>query len=198
MEDVATPEAFERQPDLVHEFYNTRRRQLLSADVAPNAAHHALARLEKEHRGSLLLITQNVDNLHERAGSRKLLHMHGELLRTKCAGCRWADAWVEDLGKELACPNCGIRGGLRPDIVWFGEMPLELDHCFAAVEQSDLFISIGTSGVVYPAAGFVDAARNALTIEINLAPSERGSAFLEHRQGQAGIEVPALVESLLA
>lgn len=196
VEDVATPEAFRRDPGLVQRFYNERRRRL--SDVSPNAAHHALAELENRWPGPLLLVTQNVDDLHARAGSRSLLPMHGELLKTRCLGCGAVSVWENDILPESRCPRCGHPGNLRPHIVWFGEMPLEMDRIFTALEGCDLFIAIGTSGTVYPAAGFVNAVpQRARTLEINLDFSVSGSRFDEQRQGSATKLVPELVAELL-
>lgn len=201
VEDVATPEAFARSPALVQRFYNLRRAQLRDPAVVPNAAHLALARLEQEWPGQVLVVTQNVDDLHERAGSRRLIHMHGELMRARCLGCGASSPWREDLGSASSCPSCARAGRLRPDIVWFGEMPYHMDEIYAALEQCALFVAIGTSGQVYPAAGFVAAVRaagSARTIEINLEDSAMSSTFAERRLGAAGVLVPALVEELLA
>lgn len=195
--EVATPEGFARNPALVHEFYNMRRRDLKS--VAPNAAHLALARLEREHEGSVLIVTQNVDNLHEAAGSHNLIHMHGELLKVYCRHCRAGQSWSEDLSTDLACPACGHKGGMRPDIVWFGEMPYQMEEIADALADADLFISVGTSGNVYPAAGFVAEARNhgAHTVELNLEPSEGASYFHETIHGPATSVVPEYVARIL-
>ena len=185
IEDVATPEGFARDPGLVQRFYNARRSQL--RDVAPNPAHLALARLERECSGELMVVTQNVDDLHARAGTRKLIHMHGELRKARCLGCGGVSAWEEDLDGGSRCPRCGRVGALRPHIVWFGEIPLEMERIFEALERCDLFIAIGTSGNVYPAAGFVQAVRpGARTIEVNTERSLVASAFREHRIGKAG------------
>ena len=183
----------------VHEFYNARRRGLLASRVAPNPAHLALARLEKEWRGPVLLVTQNIDDLHERAGSRNLRHIHGEMLKSRCAGCGAVAACTTDLREMTACAACGSAGGMRPHVVWFGEMPFHLDEVYAALGACDLFISIGTSGNVYPAAGFVAEARTAgaHTVELNLEPSEGRSHFTEAIHGAAGSIVPAYVERLL-
>ena len=199
IEDVATPEAFARDPGRVHAFYNARRRGLLRPEVAPNAAHRALARLEAEWRGGVLLVTQNIDDLHERAGSSNLRHIHGEMLKARCAVCGNVAGWSEDLDTSLACMACAGIGGMRPHVVWFGEMPLHLDEVYAALAACDLFISIGTSGNVYPAAGFVAEARaaGAHTVELNLEPSEGRSHFAECLYGQAGTIVPEYVERLL-
>jgi len=196
--EVATPEGFARNPSLVHEFYNMRRRGLKS--VMPNSAHVALARLEQEHKGQILIVTQNVDNLHEAAGSRNLIHMHGELLKAYCTHCRKGRRWTEDLSTALTCPSCSAPGGMRPDIVWFGEMPYRMDEITEALAQADLFISIGTSGNVYPAAGFVAEAQasGAHTIELNLEPSEGVSFFAEAIHGPATSIVPAFVNKLLS
>jgi NAD-dependent deacetylase len=195
VQDVATPEAFHRDPALVYRFYNERRRSL--ASVQPNAAHLALARLEREWPGELLLVTQNVDDLHDRAGSRKLLHMHGELLKARCLACGAVHDCPGDLNPDNRCPDCG-RGQVRPHIVWFGELPLGMDRIYRALDRCDLFLAIGTSGHVYPAAGFVAAVGpDARTMELNLEPSRVASAFGESRTGKATELVPAFVEELL-
>ena len=195
--EVATPEGFARNPALVHQFYNMRRRDL--RNVAPNAAHLALARLEQEHQGEVLVVTQNVDNLHEAAGTRNLIHMHGELLKVYCTECRQGRSWSDDLSAELACPDCGKAGGMRPDIVWFGEVPYRMEEIADALGRADLFVSIGTSGNVYPAAGFVAEARanGARTIELNLEPSEGATFFHEAIHGPATKIVPAFMDGLL-
>jgi NAD-dependent deacetylase len=197
VEDVATPEAFARNPVLVQRFYDARRAAL--AGVAPNAAHLALARLDSQWPGELLLATQNVDDLHERGGSRRLVHMHGELKRALCKACGAAPIWEGDLSGDPACPRCGAIARLRPDIVWFGEMPYHMDVIASAIDACDLFVSIGTSGAVYPAAGFVDQAHavGARTLEINLDPSAGTAVFDEARHGPAGRLVPAWVDELL-
>ena len=226
VEDVATPEAFVRDPGLVHQFYDARRARL--AEVEPNTAHVALARLDAEWRGKLLIVTQNVDDLHERAGAKRLLHMHGELLRGWCLACDSRFPWTGPMapqtvrpepvegpslvGQEEAqsfdklwtngnfCSGCQTPDLVRPDIVWFGEMPYEMDRIEAALIGCDLFVSIGTSGAVYPAAGFVQTAkyRGARTLEINLEPSQGSIFFDERRFGLAGVEVPRWVGEVLA
>lgn len=198
VEDVATPEAFRRDPDLVHAFYDARRARLKS--VEPNAAHRALARLDAQWTGGLLIVTQNVDDLHERAGAQRVLHMHGELRSAWCLACDARTPWEEELSSGPLCPSCGAAGRLRPDIVWFGEMPYEMDRIEAALREADLFVSIGTSGAVYPAAGFVQTARyaGARTLEINLEPSLGSVWFDEVRTGEAGNLVPRWVEEVLA
>ena len=198
--DVATPEGFAADPELVHEFYNARRRGLKS--VAPNAAHHALATLEQHLQattGSLTLITQNVDDLHERAGSSTLIHMHGELKKATCAHCGAVIDCDFDLSTDLVCESCHVRGGMRPYVVWFGEMPRFLDACYRAIDTADLFVSIGTSGSVYPAAGFVAHARQAgvMTAELNLEPSENADLFSDARYGKASDIVPAWVGEIV-
>jgi NAD-dependent deacetylase len=201
IEDVATPEAFERDPERVHAFYNHRRAALLDPAVAPNPAHLALARLESEWPGEMLLVTQNIDDLHERAGSRNLLHMHGELLRARCLTCGAVVPWREDMGPESACPACATLGRLRVDVVWFGEMPFHMDEIALALSDCALFVAIGTSGTVYPAAGFVEEARfgaGAHTVELNLEPSDGRDLFAAHRYGPASEIVPAFVDALLA
>ncbi len=161
VEDVASPEGFKRNPGLVQRFYNERRRKLLEPGISPNDGHLALARLEREFKGDFLLVTQNIDDLHERAGSKNLIHMHGELFKVRCLDSEKIFVWKEDITPASACPCCGKSGVLRPHIVWFGEMPLFMDRISAALEECDLFLSIGTSGNVYPAAGFVRIAAEA-------------------------------------
>ncbi|NIJ21659.1 NAD-dependent deacetylase [Sphingomonas naasensis] len=197
VEDVCTPQALAHDPELVHRFYDERRAKL--ATVAPNAAHRALARLDAEWPGALLLVTQNVDDLHERAGSQRLVHMHGELRSALCAACGNRVGWEDSLPPESECPHCGTPA-LRPDIVFFGEMPYHMDQVERALAEADLFVSIGTSGAVYPAAGFVQTARHhrAATLELNLDPSEGSLWFGESRMGRAGALVPAWVEEMLA
>jgi NAD-dependent protein deacetylase/lipoamidase len=195
IEDVATPEAFAQNPVRVHEFYNLRRSWHKQA--RPNAAHLALARLEREH-GNVLTVTQNIDALHEAAGTRRLIHMHGELGRALCACCGASAPWKENLSLETPCPHCG-EATMRPDVVWFGELPREMERIYEALGACDLFVSIGTSGTVYPAAGFVLEARaaGAHTVELNLEPSDGADLFLERIEGPATEIVPAYVERLL-
>jgi NAD-dependent deacetylase len=197
VEDVATPQAFRRDPELVQASYDARRARLM--EVEPNAAHRALARLDAEWPGELLIVTQNVDDLHDRAGAKRLLHMHGELKSAWCLACDARTAWEEGLGDGPACPECGVAGRLRPDIVWFGEMPYEMERIDRALMDADLFVSIGTSGNVYPAAGFVQTARyaGARTLEMNLEPSLGSVWFDESRTGPAGALVPEWVEEIL-
>ncbi len=197
VEDVATPEAYARDPVLVHRFYDARRENLQR--VEPNAAHRALARLDAEWDGGLLIVTQNVDDLHERAGAKRLLHMHGELNSAWCRACDARLAWTGAMGGDPACPGCGTAGRLRPDIVWFGEMPYAMERIDRALMDADLFVSIGTSGNVYPAAGFVQTAKyvGARTLEMNLEPSLGSYLFDESRIGKAGELVPAWVEEVL-
>ncbi|TVV73794.1 NAD-dependent deacylase [Sphingomonas solaris] len=198
VEDVCTPEAFARDPALVQAFYDARRAAL--AGVVPNPAHVALARLDREWPGKLLIVTQNVDDLHERAGATRLLHMHGELCSALCLACDARSRWAGDLGDGPACPACGVAGALRPDIVWFGEMPYGMERIEAALAQADLFVSIGTSGAVYPAAGFVQvaAACGARTLELNLERSAGSDLFDETCIGPAGVLVPGWVDEVLA
>ena len=197
VEDVATPEAFRRNPALVHAFYDARRAKL--GAVEPNAAHMALARLDAEWSGELLLVTQNVDDLHERAGSKRLLHMHGTLTSGWCRACDERFPWTGPMGESALCPTCREKGQVRPDIVWFGEMPYAMERIDDALRGCDLFVSIGTSGAVYPAAGFVQTARycGAKTLEINLEPSLGSYMFDESRTGKAGELVPTWVEEVL-
>jgi NAD-dependent deacetylase len=195
LSQVATPEGFARNPALVHEFYNLRRANMRAATA--NAAHHALARLQKDKPGEVLIVTQNVDDLHERAGSAPLIHMHGQLARALCAACgaRW-DA-PEEMQATDACAACGARA-TRPDVVWFGEMPYRMEEIIAALGGCELFAAIGTSGQVWPAAGFVEEARGAgaRCVELNLERSEVSAQFDEHRIGPASEVVPAWVAGL--
>ena len=198
IEDVATPEAFARNPDLVHDFYNMRRETALNA--RPNGAHAALARLEADYPGTVWIITQNVDNLHEQAGSRNLIHMHGELAKLRCTGCGVVHDWLEAASRETVCPACAGVDKMRPHIVWFGEVPMELDRIERLLVACDLFVSIGTSGNVYPAAGFVDMVRGlgrAHRVELNLEPSLGQSLFDEGIYGRAGDIVPEFVSRLM-
>ncbi|MCE7029826.1 NAD-dependent deacylase [Jiella avicenniae] len=198
LEDVATPEGFLRDPAAVHAFYNARRASL--RDAEPNAAHRALARLQRDYAGDVTLVTQNIDDLHERAGSPAVIHMHGELSRSLCGHCGAKAEAVGDLSTALACAACGTAGSLRPDVVWFGEMPYRINEIYDRLMDADLFVSIGTSGAVYPAAGFVAEARSARirTLELNLEPSEGTSLFDEARHGPATKLVPTFVAAALA
>ena len=199
VEDVATPEAFARNPVLVQKFYNERRAGLRK--VEPNEAHKALARLQRELDGDVTIVTQNVDNLHERGGASGVIHMHGELTQTRCSACVDVHDWHEDCTADSICPTCARSGTLRPNIVWFGEMPFHMDEIAAKLQSCDLFISVGTSGNVYPAAGFVANVQDggkAHTIEVNLEPSEGASMFAERREGKAGTLLPQLVKELLS
>jgi NAD-dependent deacetylase len=195
---IATPEAFARDPDLVYRFYNARRNQL--QDVYVNDAHRALSKLQKEFAGEVFLVTQNVDDLHERGGSDQVCHMHGELNSVLCQACNRTARVHEDYDARSICPLCGTTGTLRPDIVWFGEIPYHMEAIAARLRHCDLFIAVGTSGLVYPAAGFVQEAllNGAWTIEINRELSEVTGYFHQQRRGAATVEVVALVEELLA
>ena len=197
VEDVASPDAFDLQPAVVHRFYDARRAAI--AGVEPNPAHLALARLEEHLGDDLLVVTQNIDDLHERAGSTRVVHMHGELRSALCRACLTRTPWADDLGDYPPCPRCGVSE-LRPDVVWFGEVPYEMDRIFAALHEADLFVAIGTSGVVYPAAAFVQfaAGGGARTIELNLVASDVSGDFDESREGPAGELVPAWVDEVLA
>ena len=198
IEDVASPEGFARDPALVQKFYNLRRAALRT--VEPNAAHRAIARLQREYeRGRVTLVTQNVDDLHERGGSLEVIHMHGELLKIRCTRCHAVHQWADDITPDLACASCQTAGRLRPDIVWFGEMPYQMEEIWTALRAADLFVSIGTSGAVYPAAGFVRDARDlgARTLELNLEPSQGSAWFHESRLGPATEVVPAWVDEML-
>ena len=197
VDDVATPEGFARNPQLVYEFYNQRRRQLLTPEISPNAAHSALAKFEHEFDGEFLLVTQNVDNLHERAGSQNLIHMHGELLKMRCLNSKLVFDVSEDFDYDTHCRCCRSAGNLRPHVVWFGEMPLQMNRINSALENCDMFVAIGTSGNVYPASGFYQTAkiRKASTVELNLELT--GSSFDRHVRGPATECVPQFFESLL-
>lgn len=199
VEDVATPEAYVRDPALVHQFYNMRRRQLLDKAVKPNEAHIALAELQKTSGISLTIITQNIDNLHERAGA-DVLHMHGELLKMLCNHCGEVMTWMDDCFPDSECPSCHEAGFLRPDIVWFGEIPYYMDEAVRSLQEADIFVAIGTSGKVYPAAGFVQMASSAgaKCVEINLEPSGSQLYFDEGFYGEAGVQVPRWVKAVLA
>jgi NAD-dependent deacetylase len=197
---LPTPEAFVRLPQEVHAFYNARRRNLIKAK--PNAAHFALARLETalaESAGNLTLVTQNIDDLHERAGSERVIHMHGELLKAHCTACEVVNLWRTDLGLRERCAACGRTGTLRPHVVWFGEMPFQIGEIYAALNEADLFVAIGTPSSVYPAAGFVYEARalGIRTCEINLEPSDNAEQFNERRYGLASEAVPIWVDEVL-
>ena len=197
---LATPQAFARDPRTVLAFYDARRRNLLAA--VPNAAHFALARLGRglaEQGGRLTLVTQNIDDLHERGGSKEVFHMHGELLKARCQNCGAAPLWPGDLTLDDECPECGRVGALRPDVVWFGELPYHLDDIDHALRHADLFVAIGTSGAVYPAAGYVAEARayGVPTFEINLEAADNAFLFDEARYGPASETVPIWVEELL-
>ena len=196
VEDVATPEGFARDPDLVLRFYDMRRAAIQTK--VPNPAHEALAKLDRDWPGELLIVTQNVDDLHERAGASRVLHMHGEHLNAWCTSCDIRSKWTAPLIEHPPCPVCQART-LRPDVVWFGEMPYRMDEIYAAVRTCDLFVSIGTSGAVYPAAGLVQNAveLGALTLELNLETSQGSRMFHETRLGPASELVPQWVEEVL-
>ena len=200
IEDVATPQAFAADPLAVNAFYNQRRARLAGGSVDPNPAHFALAALEAAWPGDFLLVTQNIDDLHERAGSRRLVHMHGELLKTRCLSCGGVHSWRGNVELASRCPGCGHAASLRPHVVWFGEMPFEMDRIYDQLVRCDLFVSIGTSGSVYPAAGFVAEARRrtgARCIELNLEPSQASHLFHDAHYGRASTVVPQFVASLL-
>ena len=196
---LATPEAYAADPDTVLDFYDHRRRGVVAAE--PNPAHTALARAEarlSQRGGRLFLCTQNVDDLHERAGSQAVTHMHGELLKARCTACAAVSPWRDDLSRAAACPACGTVGRMRPDVVWFGEMPKHLDAIETALEAADLFVAVGTSGAVYPAAGYVRLARaqGIPTCEVNLEPSDTARAFDDARYGRASETLPAYLADL--
>ncbi|MBY0406396.1 MAG: NAD-dependent protein deacylase, partial [Rickettsiales bacterium] len=204
VEDVATPEGFRKNPALVHRFYNLRRAQLKQTE--PNAAHRAIAEFAAHHKGTLTLITQNVDDLHDRAetghimpAGYSLLHMHGQLRQARCRASDEVFAWEDDMDESTPCPCCGKTARLRPHIVWFGEMPLYMNLIDRHLARADLFLSIGTSGNVYPAAGFVQQVRHhghGHTVELNMEPSLGHSLFAEKIYGPAGTTVPEFLNSL--
>ncbi|MEW5055993.1 MAG: Sir2 family NAD+-dependent deacetylase [Cycloclasticus sp.] len=200
IEDVATPEAYARNPELVHRFYNMRRQQLLSRSMKANKAHIALAELERNGLFDVLLVTQNIDDLHERAGSNNIIHMHGELLQAFCTRTQQRFSLRHELSVTSRCECCDKENTLRPDIVWFGEIPYQISEIYRAISACDIFISIGTSGNVYPAAGFVDAANQAgaHTVELNLEPSLGESAFAEKHYGKASDLLADYFKTLLA
>ncbi|MCC8381069.1 MULTISPECIES: Sir2 family NAD+-dependent deacetylase [unclassified Xenorhabdus] len=199
VEDIATPEGFKRDPELVQAFYNARREHLQQAEIKPNAAHYALAELEQQIGDNFLLVTQNIDNLHERAGSKRVLHMHGELLKVRCCQSGQVIEWTSHLTVDDRCHCCQFPSLLRPHVVWFGEMPLGMEQIYSALSEADIFIAIGTSGHVYPAAGFVHEAKlsGAHTVELNLEPSQVESMFDEKHYGNASQIVNQYVQSLL-
>lgn len=204
IEDVATPEAFVRNPELVQRFYNERRRPILNGEIQPNPAHKALAKLEqtmvKDFDGEFLLVTQNIDNLHELGGSENVLHMHGEILKMRCKTTQQEYHCKTEISVSDRCKCCGTPGTLRPHIVWFGEMPIGMEQIYKSLSDCDLFISIGTSGNVYPAAGFVQIANQAgaKTLEINLEESQVASNFDEAIYGKAGQVLPQWVDQCIA
>ena len=199
VEDVATPEAFVRNPAMIHKFYNERRDGLFEKDIAPNSAHVALATLQQNWSGEVTLVTQNIDNLHERGGFNDVIHMHGEVCKSFCIHCHKRAEQMSDSTVEDTCPCCSKKGGMRPDIVWFGEMPYHMDRIENKLVSADLFISIGTSGNVYPAAGFVLMATHvrAQTLEINLEPSMNSQAFTHGMYGFASEQVPNFTKALM-
>jgi NAD-dependent deacetylase len=198
VEEVATPEAFARAPHIVHRFYNERRSQLQAPSVQPNTAHRALADFEAQFAGEFTLVTQNIDDLHQRAGSKQVWPMHGELLSARCVHCAAIVHWLEDIGIASRCPLCSNCGNLRPHVVWFGELPLHMDAIEQALRSCDLFVSIGTSSMVYPAAGFQQLAQavGAHTVELNLVPGATGGRFHETFYGPATAVVPRFFADL--
>lgn len=201
LEEVATLEAWFRNKKKVLDFYNDTRRSFRAAGIAPNAAHEALARLEHDYEGEVTIITQNIDLLHKQAGSRRVLHMHGRDGEARCMACETVFASDDDLTVQSVCPNCQAIGELRPNIVWFGEMPLHLEEIYEVLERCGLFLAIGTSGEVYPAAGFVLHVRRrqprAHTVELNLEPTGNKNLFHEHLYGPATEIVPPYVARIL-
>jgi NAD-dependent deacetylase len=197
LEDVATPQGYRRNPKLVLDFYNARRDNCRNA--APNSAHAAIARLQRDFPGRVTLVTQNIDDLHERGGSHEVIHMHGEIMKALCAECGHQWGWTGAMDTDDICHACGSVGTVRPDVVWFGEMPYHMEAIWARLSGCDLFAAIGTSGAVYPAAGFVADARHqgARTLEINLEPSDNAAYFDDALLGPASETVPRWVEGLL-
>ena len=200
IEDVASPEGFERDPELVQAFYNARRAQLLSPEIKENKAHQALAKLEQQFQGKVTLVTQNIDDLHERAGSQNVLHMHGEILKKRCSVTGKITDCQIALNTSDYCGCCNQQGSLRPHIVWFGEMPIFMDEIYQALAECDLFVAVGTSGNVYPAAGFVEVAKQsgAETLEINLEKSNVANVFDSGQYGLATEQVLAWVDGVLS
>lgn len=198
VEDVATPQAFVRNPALVQQFYNARRKKLLDESIQPNAAHLALADYERNHDDQFLLVTQNIDDLHQRAGSKNVLPMHGELLKARCTSTGDIIPWRDDLTVHTQHPHCpDLIGTLRPHVVWFGEMPIGLERIAAFAEDCDLFLAIGTSAVVYPAAGIVQSTPpSCRRVEINLDHTPQSQQFDTTIRGKASIEVPKFLQSL--
>ena len=201
LEEVATIEAWHRDRKKVLDFYNETRDLFRAADIHPNDAHRALARLERDYEGEVTVITQNIDLLHEQSGSRRVIHMHGRDGEIRCMACSAVFESGQDLTPASVCPNCKSVGELRPNIVWFGEMPMHLEEIYEVLERCGLFLAIGTSGEVYPAAGFVLHVRRhaprARTVELNLAPTDNKSLFHEHIYGPATETVPPYVARVL-
>ncbi len=197
VEDVATIEAFERNPAYVHEFYNELKKELVKAK--PNAAHLAITRLQNEYPAQISVITQNVDTLHEKAGNKNVYHIHGQINQAVCLNCGHILETFGDVDTETTCPHCGIAGMMKPNIVFFGENLLCMDKVDRLLANCDLFLSIGTSGVVFPAASFVQIAKynNARTLDFNLEPTSNNYYFDKHIYGQAGTTLPAFVDELL-
>ena len=200
VEKVASPHAFHENPSMVHSFYNERKTILLDEKIKPNAAHAALAKLEECWQGKVTIVTQNVDNLHERAGSKNLIHMHGELLKALCISCDTVNVWPDEMNTESECKKCGQVGSMRVHVVWFGEMPLKMKEIEHLLRECDAFLSIGTSGNVYPAAGFVDLVShygNAKTVELNIEPSLNADQFSRGIYGAATEIVPQFIDRLM-
>jgi NAD-dependent deacetylase len=201
VEEVATPEGFQADPGLVYRFYNLRRASLKDPLIQPNDAHFALSKLEKEFKNKILLVTQNVDDLHERSGSKNIIHMHGELNKIRCMKTNKVFGTYKEITSETECECCEEKGNLRPHIVWFGEMPFQMMDIMASIHSCDLFLSIGTSGVVYPAAGLVSEAKlraKAYCLQINLDATENEGMFDETIKGKAGEKLPAVVDQILS
>ncbi len=201
IEDVCTLDAFKRNPDLVNNFYNRRRREIIEKKIKPNRAHCALAKLEQNCRKNFLLVTQNVDNLHEKAGSKKIKHMHGSLNKAYCMYCKNSIKLDFDLNTKYQCKNCRNSGMVRVDVVWFGEQPKFLDTIYKYIEQVEVFISIGTSNNVYPAAGFIDLIvqlkKNIQLYEFNLETTSKSSLFTKVYKGPATLTLPEFVENII-
>ena len=197
VEDVATIEAYLRNPDYVHQFYNDMRPELFKAE--PNPAHLAITDLQSNYPAQIDIVTQNVDTLHEKAGNKNIYHIHGQINQIVCLNCGHVFETWGDISSEDKCEKCGVVGMLKPNIVFFGENLLYMDKVDNLLKSCDLFISIGTSGVVYPAAGFVQIAKmfGADTIELNMEQTSNNRLFDRHIYGPAGTTLPALVQELI-
>ena len=200
IEDVCTPQAFLTNPELVNNFYNDRKKQMNDPKIKPNNAHIFISKLEEKFFNNFMLVTQNIDNLHEKAGSKKVYHMHGSLEKKICMLCNYTSRFDKDISTEQICENCNEKGKVRVDVVWFGEMPKYLDKIYDFLEKVDIFISVGTSSLVYPAAGFIDYVKlrnkNAKLIEFNIEKTSKSILFDQVYIGKASTTIPKFVNSL--